>query len=426
MIVTVNPEIAQLVEAIRVVDTHEHLEEEATRLARSNDFTTLFHQYAGDDLRVAGMSEADHTRCFAPETPLDEKWALFEPWYRAARNTAYIKAVEIALHELYGVEELTADSVHVLSDRMAERNRPGIYEWILREQAGIDHAQVNALEQTFYRTETDRSLLRQDLSVVYLLYWPLPFDELASETDITIASFGEFGRAIDTLFERRGPQACAIKQQSAYQRPQYFADVPDADAERIFERVLSDTDSVGAADRKTLGDWTFHRCIRRAIDHHLPIKIHTGYKAGANYMDMRDIRVRDLNNLFIQYPEATFNLFHIGYPDQNEMVALAKHFTNVYVDLCWAWIIDPIATRGFVKQFLTAAPANKLFGFGGDYIVAEPIVGHLKIARQQIARVLSELVAEEYFTVAEAGDLARRMLRENALTVFGPLDASGV
>ena len=32
---------------------------------------------------------------------------------------------------------------------------------------------------------------------------------------------------------------------------------------------------------------------------------------------------------------------HIAYPYSDELVALAKHYPNVYVDMCWAWSIDP-------------------------------------------------------------------------------------
>ena len=53
----------------------------------------------------------------------------------------------------------------------------------------------------------------------------------------------------------------------------------------------------------------------------------------------------------------------------------------MHIDLCWAWIINPLATARFVREFLVAAPASKLFTFGGDYENVETIVGHAKVAR---------------------------------------------
>ena len=135
-------------------------------------------------------------------------------------------------------------------------------------------------------------------------------------------------------------------------------------------------------------------------------------------MDLRHVEPARLTNLFVQYPAARFDLFHIGYPYQEEVLALAKHFSNVYVDMCWVWIIDPQASGRFLKQFVTAVPANKLFAFGGDYEVAEPVYGHLRIARDGIARALGELVDDGYLGSSEALTIARRILRENAMEVF--------
>ena len=47
------PAIQAAVDAVRIIDTHEHLEEESTRLARPHDWSYLFSHYAGDDLLLA-------------------------------------------------------------------------------------------------------------------------------------------------------------------------------------------------------------------------------------------------------------------------------------------------------------------------------------------------------------------------------------
>ncbi|MBN1511074.1 MAG: amidohydrolase family protein [Phycisphaerae bacterium] len=414
----IHPDIRHTVHSIPVIDTHEHLEEESARLARPLDFAVLFEQYAGHDVRSAGMPEDDWQKCLKPDTPLAEKWRLFDPYYHRTRNTAYCKAIEIAVRDLYGIEELNAQTVGSLSERLAERNRPGVLRWILQERCGIERTCVNALDVQFLRSQSTCDLFRQDLAVVAFLSWPIPFDAIEEHAAASVNTFAEYAKAIDTIFAKYGPQACAVKQQSAYWRPQCFDDVADADAANIFDRTRRDPEAVSLAERKAIQDWAFHRCIRNAIDHGLPIQIHTGYKAGCNYMDLCDIAPARLNNLFVQYPRAVFDLFHIGYPYEGEVLALAKHFENVYIDFCWAWIIDPVATRQFLKRCLTALPWNKVFGFGGDYLVAEPVYGHLAIARAQITRALCELVEEEYFTVPDAVTAAQRVLHDNAAAVF--------
>jgi hypothetical protein len=89
-----------------------------------------------------------------------------------------------------------------------------------------------------------------------------------------------------------------------------------------------------------------------------------------------------------------------------------------FVNTQRAWIIDPAASRRFLQQFLATVPANKLFAFGGDYRYAEPVYGHLRIARDGIARALSEFVEDEYFTKDEAIAVAHRILHDNAAVFF--------
>jgi predicted TIM-barrel fold metal-dependent hydrolase len=93
----------------------------------------------------------------------------------------------------------------------------------------------------------------------------------------------------------------------------------------------------------------------------------------------------DLCPLLVDFPETAFVLMHIGYPYQDEYIALAKHYANVHFDLCWAWIINPLAAARFVREYLVAAPASKFLTFGGDYANVETIVGHAKVARLGLA-----------------------------------------
>jgi len=75
----------------------------------------------------------------------------------------------------------------------------------------------------------------------------------------------------------------------------------------------------------------------------------------------------DLCRLYEDFPDARFVIFHIGYPYHHEVVAIAKHYHNVFVDMCWAWLLDPAESIQFLRSFITAVPYNKLFAFAGDY-----------------------------------------------------------
>ena len=119
-------------------------------------------------------------------------------------------------------------------------------------------------------------------------------------------------------------------------------------------------------------------------------------------------------------PDTRFVFMHICYPYYEELLAVAKQYTNAYVDMCWSWIINPVAAKDFLKKFLVTAPANKILTFGGDYIPVEPVLGHATIARRGIALALSELVEEGWLSLADAMDLIDPIMHNNARQALQP------
>ena len=109
---------------------------------------------------------------------------------------------------------------------------------------------------------------------------------------------------------------------------------------------------------------------------------------------------------------------HICYPYYEELLAVAKQWTNAHVDMCWSWIINPLAAKEYLKKHIVTAPISKLLPFGGDYIPVEPVLGHAIIARRGIAQALSELVEERWLTLSDAVELVNPILNGNARKLF--------
>ncbi len=109
---------------------------------------------------------------------------------------------------------------------------------------------------------------------------------------------------------------------------------------------------------------------------------------------------------------------HICYPYYEELIAVAKQWTNAYVDMCWSWIINPVAAGDFLKKILVCAPANKVLAFGADYIPVEPALGHAVIARRGITQALSQLVEEGWLTLDSALEKADMIMHTNARRIF--------
>ena len=161
-----------------------------------------------------------------------------------------------------------------------------------------------------------------------------------------------------------------------------------------------------------------HHLIQLAKEHKIPVQIHTGLHAGnGNFIE--NSKPTHLTNLFMLYPDVKFDLFHVSYPYQGELSVLAKIFPNVHVDFCWAHIISGSLSRRALHEMLETVPANKIFGYGGDYRYPELSYAHAVMARRNVARVLTEKVEEGAFSETDAAELARMLLHDNPDAMFG-------
>ena len=135
-------------------------------------------------------------------------------------------------------------------------------------------------------------------------------------------------------------------------------------------------------------------------------------------MPISRIPAGNMCDLFARYLDAKFVLMHISYPYTDELVALAKHYRNIWVDLCWAWSIDPYSSRDFLRRFLHAVPSNKLFAFGGDTHWPTSAMAYAIQARNEIRRALEGEIADGYMTEAQAMQIATRIMRDNQYACF--------
>jgi len=390
------PRLCAAVEEIRLIDTHEHLQSEQERLALGDrlDFSHLLSAYVHSDLVSAGMTPTSHDRIWTMDSMgQDEKWQLIAPHWERIRHTGYAQAVRLTVQDVYGIDDLTVDTYRDVTAAMQAHNKPGVQRWLVQEKAGVEWCILHNPdgEGVIYRDNADPKLFRQALAINHFLAEKLPLAQFQVKTGIEPTSWEHFTAIMDWYFERYADQAVAIKNNCPYWRSLRFDDVAPAQAAAVFTKGYLLSEPLTPAEVKLLQDAAFHHCLRRATDYDLPVQIHTGYQAGFRSLRVDWIRPTDLINLFRQYPQVRFDLFHSGYPYQNEVAALVKNYPNVHVDLCWAWIIDPYATRQALRSFIGAVPIHKVFGFGGDYGMADVVYGHARIARWGVAWALAEM-----------------------------------
>jgi len=407
------------------IDTHEHLCEEKTRLENADDcWFDMLRPYLGDDLISAGLSQKDFEKVWSNETPLSEKWNMVSPYWDFVKNTGYAKSVLITLKELYDVDEITNDNLELIQEKFLELKKKGFYKTVLRNVANVKWCQVNNLEGKLFCETEYPDLLKQDISFV-----PMFADEtsvlgesvekFSQPTGIEVKNIDDWYAVVDWYFEKYGKAAIAVKSQNAYNREMNYERVPKEKAAPVFLKRLN-KENMSADEKKLLEDHLFWYAVDKATEHNLPIKLHTGYFAGANGMPMDRLKniPAELTAMCMNAPKAKFIFMHMTYPYEHELTAIVKHHTNAYASMCWAWIINPIAAKNFLKEFLVTAPAGKILTFGGDYGHVEAVVGHAEIARRGIILALTELVDEGWMNLDEVMELIEPIMYKNTERIF--------
>jgi predicted TIM-barrel fold metal-dependent hydrolase len=409
------------------IDTHEHLVEEKERLGgpimfdwlrhKADDWSLLLSHYLDSDMLTAGMPAADHEKFFSRTVNPADKWSLLAPYWPAIKNTGYGQAVRITVRELYGVDELSSETVRTVQRGYEKVCKPGFYTEILQKRARIESCQVNCLSRPFMESDMP-TLLMQDLSILGMVDGP-DSKQVSEPAGINVTCLSDWHRVMDWWFDKYGKYAVAVKSQDAYRRDIDYEKVPAEKAEKVFKKRLSNQE-LTTTETKLLKDHLFWYAVDKATEYDLPVKLHTGYYAGHNYMPLGRLmnNPSSATDLCRLAPETKFVFMHICYPYYEQLISVVKHYANAYVDMCWSWIINPLAAKDFLKKYLVTAPANKILTFGGDYIPVEPVLGHAAITRKGITQALTELAREGWLSKKSALEMVGPIMHDNACALF--------
>lgn len=412
-------DLAAFIRDAPLIDTHEHLASEKAFVDAPPDVLfDLFNNYVTADLVVAGATQEAVNRLIDPSNPdIAARFAPVRAAWERCRHTGYGEAVRRIARQVYGIEEITPDTLAgVPQERVAAMRQPGKRLAVLR-QAGLDHVQVDDFSWQCAPDASGPEFFLYDLSWASFCSGQVEAKALHAETGVEVRDLETLRAAMDALFAKYGPCAVAVKAQHAYNRTLRWEERDEADVARVLQKVLAGTE-IGEGERCILGDWCWARGVELATRHNLPFKIHTGYYAGHSRMPVDRIPSGHLCALLARYPQARFVLMHIAYPYSEELIAIAKHYPNVYVDLCWVWSINPYAATDFVRRFIHAVPASKLLGFGGDSFWPWASAAYADQARQGLTRALEAEIREGFLTEREALALAERFLMTNQQECF--------
>lgn len=431
----INEDLLDFVFSLPLIDTHEHLFSKEEVRDRNTDVLKeyLLHYY-NRDLISAGLPPADYEKIMEMGLSAGEKWKLVEPYWEVSRLTGYGRSLDIAVRELYGIERISGETIEELNDKFQQSLKAGHFEHVLKDKCNIEASLlcVETLEAApNYDPLNERSIdcdreLFTPVYIINTLVMPeswADIERVERESGVRITSFDRWLQAAEANIERAVTEGSPILKNSlAYVRSLCYNRPTRSEAEEEFNTVFATRHfppwhHTPVLPGKKFQDYMFRFILDIADRKGLIFQIHTGIQEG-NGNILANSNPEDLANLFIEYPGVTFDVFHIGYPYQNILTALAKNLPNVFIDMCWAHIISPNGSVQALLEYIDAVPLNKISAFGGDYLFIDGVYGHQYLAREDTAKALSIKMHEGLFGLDEAKHIARMFLYENPKRIF--------
>jgi hypothetical protein len=415
------------IEKLPVIDCHEHTVGPREELGKKEPIASLIQGYVQSDLISAGISQKELDILNDDSVDTEKKWDIFEKFWKRIRFTAYGRVTRTIIEDLYGEKEISPESFMRIRDKLIQPTRE-TYDSLL-DRANIKLmlsdvlGDLDSLKRFIEGKFFDYNRIRFLFSLPQFHNNVRSFDflqKVGSLLDRHITSLEDYLESVFELIKRAKERGVVgIKDQSAYIRTLDYQLVPRYEAEKLFNRILSDPrNSLGWPESKPLNDYLFHQFMNFAKELNLPVQIHTGHMAGIRNRIEKTNAVL-LTNIFELYQDVKFDLFHGNWPYIGEVLFLGKNYPNVHIDLCWVNIIDPIYSEELYSRAVLTVPHVKINGFGGDYFdVPEYIVCHLKIARENMTRALVRLIKINWIDEDSAVEIARSWLFENPRSLF--------
>lgn len=406
--------MSQYIDSLRVIDTHEHLfTPEIVQGSNFSDHMMLFQQNGYDDLVSASMPHELFDSLYNEPLSPEQKWKIIEPYYHNTFNTSYIRIILTGIRRLYGIGELNERTVGPLAREITKTYSTNRFDRILRDSCRIDYV----IQDGFYMEGKDdyfRYAKRFDNWILVRSTYTI--DSIAISQVEPIYTLQDFENSLSAAFEKAVNKGMTVVKVSlAYSRPLNFDKVGKDAASKVFRRLVNGDEDfkITAAEAKPLQDYMLYRLVELADRHDLPVALHTGLQAGkGNFLKNSDPLL--LTNLFMNFPDVKFVLYHGSYPYGGELSALAKNFRNVYVDMNWMYSISPSYSERYLNEWLETVPVNKIMAFGGDCMAVENVYGELIAAKKIISKVLVGKVMLGYITEKEARTIASMILYDNA------------
>ncbi|CAG5017675.1 hypothetical protein DYBT9275_05823 [Dyadobacter sp. CECT 9275] len=410
--------IKRFVDQLELIDTHEHFGNEfIADPKKSVDFMLLLALYSDDDIKSAGMGKAQFNELLTDRYSVADKWKIIKPYWELSKNTAYNRVVLLTIDRLFGIKDLNDDTVVLLSEKLKSSYNGKWYDYVLGERAKIKYVIQDVGSG---RSKDSRFRYVEKFDQFIRIHSKEEVTALGGKYSTEVTTLDSYVDMLGKSFqEAMGRGMIGVKSALAYHRPLKYERVPKPVADSVFRMLMnSPNDKIFEfKDIKPFQDYVMHQIIQLAGKYDIPFQFHTGLQSGdGNIID--NANPAHMANLFLEYRDVKFVLFHAGFPYGGILSTQAKSFRNVYIDMCWSAVISPSYSERYLHEWLETVPSNKIMAFGGDYHNVETAYGHSLMARAIVSKVLTEKVKAGYLTESESLAIARRLLHDNAMDLF--------
>jgi uncharacterized protein len=398
---TLYNELLQYANTLKVIDAHEHLLSPEDHAKQYLCFYNFFSDYVRWDLYGAGLDKKWLN--FKPKNEADatEIFNAIEPYLPYVENGSYMLSVKMALRKYFGVDKITRGNYLDISRKLNETNTVENYNKILSD-AHI----VNILEQSYY-SKTSPPLFTNITTISWQANMENTITKMCRENKrMTLDDVILFYK--QEIKKEKDSGSVGLKF-----FPHVFIEPYDtAIARKQFEEIKN-----GKAfnERSTLARYIYEAQIKIATKYKMVICIHTGVWA-----DITDKTPMILFPIVAKYPDATFDVYHMGIPEIREAAFLGKNYPNVYLNLCWAYAVSENMVLNSLDEWIDIVPTNKIIGFGGDVItLPQHAVGMLEVAKHVLCKALTKRIMEDRLDMPAAKKILADWLYNNPAKVYG-------
>jgi len=343
----------------------------------------------------------------------------------------------------YGYADTELPHVKALLATKRETMQKGGSNWpsIVLDTAGVDIALLNSVRpgagQTngrFRWVPYADPLLRPfagDTSWLRYSGGDLTINSLLKETGFSRPppSLTEYRiNIVNALLARwKGNGAVAIKFMCAYARPLDFQVVEEAAAAAVYQKALKGAEGLSAAEHKLLEDYLFSVIAAAAGSQQLAVHIHTGNGDGPWFNNERadpGLLETAINSRALR--KTHFVLLHGGWPYHAVAQAMLDK-PNTWADFsAQTFYLSTHQLAGILRDWLSWHPEKVLFGsdaYSGedsplsDWEEKEFLT--TSKARRAIAIALTAMIHDGEISRERALEIARGVLRENAIRLYG-------